>query len=508
MHGRYNLLEHLLLRFMLTRLQVRGFKSLWDVDVRFGPFTCIAGPNAVGKSNLFDAIQFLSRLASDNLLNAALSVRSGGSLSGNVRDLFHRHQDHASARIFLAAEMIIPDQGIDDLGQTAVASITTLRYSVELAFVEPVERVESSGLKLISEELVPLPKGEAGKHIQFLNNAKRWRDQVVKGKGRRGAQFISTNGDKQQVALHQEGRSGRSRHFPIASLPRTVLSSVNATESPTALLAKREMESWRLLQLEPSALRLPDDVLTPPGLLPSGAHLPATLYGLAHRGNGHRNVYEQVAGRLSDLLGDIKTIAVLRDNVRQLFMLQLKNREGTIFEARSLSDGTLRFLALATLAEDPTALGVICLEEPENGIQPARIPAILELLKAIACDPTCEPGDDNPLRQVIINSHSPAVVQLIDENDLLVAISEQQISEGRRFDATQFRWLSDTWRAKSADAIPTIPKGLLLSYLGPVAPGDDPEERPGQPVRRRMRDRTDMKALVQQLALGLDSLPP
>lgn len=44
---------------MLTRLRVRGFKKFVDVDVRFGPFTCIAGPNGVGKSNLFDAILFL-----------------------------------------------------------------------------------------------------------------------------------------------------------------------------------------------------------------------------------------------------------------------------------------------------------------------------------------------------------------------------------------------------------------------------------------------------------------
>ena len=56
---------------MLTRLKVTGFKNLIDVDVRFGPFTCIAGANGVGKSNLFDAIGFLSALAELPLMEAA-----------------------------------------------------------------------------------------------------------------------------------------------------------------------------------------------------------------------------------------------------------------------------------------------------------------------------------------------------------------------------------------------------------------------------------------------------
>ncbi|MFN9954676.1 MAG: AAA family ATPase, partial [bacterium] len=97
------------------------------------------------------------------------------------------------------------------------------------------------------------------------------------------------------------------------------------------------------------------------------------------------------------MIDDVKSILIDRDDKYECFILALQNCDGTRYEARSLSDGTLRFLALATLAEDPSALGVICMEEPQNGIQPSRNPAILKLLKAIPCDPTIEEGEDKHL---------------------------------------------------------------------------------------------------------------
>src|SRR3954462_13206422 len=115
---------------MLTRLKVSGFKNLVDVDVRFGPFTCIAGANGVGKSNLFDAIKFLSALADRPLIEAALAVRDEGGRTGDVRSLFHRVGDKIADAMSFDAEMIIPATGRDDLGQQAEASITFLRYSV------------------------------------------------------------------------------------------------------------------------------------------------------------------------------------------------------------------------------------------------------------------------------------------------------------------------------------------------------------------------------------------
>lgn len=113
---------------MLTRLEVQGFKNLLDVQVDFGPFTCIAGANGVGKSNVFDAIDLLSHLASDTFVEASQRVRSASGLRGSdPRDLFwDGYHDH-ERKITLAAEMIVPAEVEDDLGAPAKATTTYLQ---------------------------------------------------------------------------------------------------------------------------------------------------------------------------------------------------------------------------------------------------------------------------------------------------------------------------------------------------------------------------------------------
>ena len=460
---------------MLTRLQVSGFKNLVDIDVRFGPFTCIAGANGTGKSNLFDAIQFLGRLASDTFVDAAASIRAEEDKASSVLSLFHRVGSEYADSISFTAEMIIPDEGVDDLGQEAKATFTFLRYAVELAY-RVDERLPFPGsFELVKESLEHIKLGEAWKHLRFHHSAKDWRNSVVKG--RRTAPFISTDFHEGQrvIRLHQDGgSSGRPQTISASNLPRTVLSTVNATESPTALLARREMQSWRLLQLEPSSLRRPDGFMTPPGMGSDGSHLPATLFSLAHSEDQADSdgpdtwVYEQIALRLSELIDDVYEVSVDRDEKRQLFTLQVQDKNGTTHPARSLSDGTLRFLALAVLALDPTAIGVICLEEPENGIHPGRISAMLELLQDIAVDVHRPVAEDNPLRQVIVNTHSPAVVHLVPPESLLIAETEQAIRNDKRFQKAVFKWLPDNWRGEASSNEKTVMKGRLLYYLNPV----------------------------------------
>lgn len=452
---------------MLTRLQVKGFKNLLDVDVRFGPFTCIAGCNGVGKSNLFDAICFLGALARVHVLEAAMSIRGERGRTGDIRHLFHHHGTDFDPEMEFVADMIVPRHAIDDLGQEATASYTFLRYTLKLAYkIQDFHDKSQNPIQILFEELTYLPKGEVKDNILF-KSSKVWRDNVITG--RKTTKFISTDqkDGKTIIKQHQDQKRGGKTQSRLAStLPKTVLSSINAAESPTALCAKREMESWILLQLEPSALRKPDDFTAPSMLANNGEHLPSTLHRLSSK--DPENTYQEVVNSLSDLINDVRDIRIDVDEKRQLYTLFVKDSNGTEHPAHSLSDGTLRFLALTVLGMDPQAQGLICFEEPENGIHPERIPAMLKLLMDMAVD-TDEPvGDDNPLRQIIVNTHSPGFVAEVPGDTLLAVENKEILYRKKVKKGIMLSAMVDSWRNKNSMTL-SMTKNLLLSYLQPFS---------------------------------------
>ena len=117
---------------MLTRLRVKGVKNLRDVDLHFGPFTCIGGRNGVGRSNLFDAITLLSDLASMPLVEAALKVRGTNGRIADVESLFTHNQSGAVKSIELVADMILSDRVVDDFDREARPTATFVEYTLEL----------------------------------------------------------------------------------------------------------------------------------------------------------------------------------------------------------------------------------------------------------------------------------------------------------------------------------------------------------------------------------------
>jgi predicted ATPase len=277
-----------------------------------------------------------------------------------------------------------------------------------------------------------------------------------------------------------------------------MLSSVNnAAEHRTLVLARQEMASWTQLQLEPSALRAADSFMAPPAIGPNGTHLPATLYSLAqamerHHKGGSDDMYARVANRLSQLVENVRKVSVDVDEKRQLLNIVMTDRFQTEHIASALSDGTLRFLALTVMEADPKSRRLLCLEEPENGMHPLRIALVIKLLGDLAVD-AYEPVDrDNPLRQVIINTHSPSVVACVADDALLVAQSGPGLWNGAASSRLSVRHLPGTWREKVQVGEPTATRGDLQTYLNPFASmaAEEQGERVGA---RRVMDRHDLQ---------------
>ncbi len=460
---------------MLTRLAIKGFKNLVDAEVRFGPLTCIAGANGIGKSNLFDAIQFLGLLADKSFIEAASEVRGGGTLT----NLFTIGGDN---RMHLSCDVLIPEQGVDDFNQPAVAQNTFVTYEIEL-FLTDDRSTSIPKISLEREVLSYVTKAETRQRLGFPH-AKEWRDSVARGTGRRSSRtFIRTEADantgdtvihlqsdRMRAADKDRRGGGRPAAFLASRLPRTVLSSAhNAEEARTAVLLRREMRQWRQLQLEPSALRRSDDFQSPARIDPSGAHVPASLYRLATMAEEQpADVYQQIANRVAQLVEGVRSIRVDRDEGRKLLQLLLQENGQIELPASALSDGTLRFLALAVMERDPEETGVLCLEEPENGIHPRRIEAMLGLLEDMAVDPMIAVDESNPLRQVIFSTHSPLVVGSLRPEHVVFAQPDRRKLDGKMSESVGFSAVGDSWRTK-VGAEP-VSLGFILSYLGQPAP--------------------------------------
>ncbi len=459
---------------MLTRLRISGFKNLADVDIRFGPFTCVAGANGAGKSNLFDAIRFLSALADMPVMDAARQVRYESGTHADTKALFHCAHKQRRRTIRLEAEFIIPQTGIDNLGRTVIARHTVFSYAVTLTYAS--KQQGNGRIRLTSEKLKLL----GAENCCAFSHSPAWFKSVIKISKPRGTyiqRVRQTDSGQYAIVLKREN-GAQVISAEADKLERTLLSDVTAKDNPAAFLVRQELRSWRVLHLEPSLLRKPGDPdNSSRELAGDGSNLSEVLYYLANRDAEQREqIYARIANQLALLIDCVHAVRVKRDKEHNALILQAAWKDRLFHDAAALSDGTLRFLALAVLEEEMSN-GLLCLEEPENGIHPARISAIVSLLEAIAMDTEEYADVDNPLRQVIINTHSPWLVQYVADNSLLFAktLEFARKLKGKFIrveNSVVFLGMSNTWRAEP-NSEHSISKGSLLSYLRTWPPGTD-----------------------------------
>jgi predicted ATPase len=416
---------------MITRVEIDGFKTFKDFSVELAPFQVIVGPNESGKSNLFDALHFLSRLADTDLRTAFQEVR------GEAGELFTKFPDESSAdRIKFAVETLVDYKVRDRLGREVELKDTRLRYELEI-----IKFISDNGLT----------------ELQITHEALRTivaeQDHWVKKYGvvsltEKARNLISTvrrpthatrNVNELEasmaltIRLYSDG-VGKSRNIVAEQAEATVLSSITNTDYPHAFAAREELRSFRFLRLNPEELRQPGSTTALPFLTFEGKNLASTLARIQREDSF---AFHLVSLDMANLVPGILKVRVELDRASEKYIIIAETSDGRSFSSRLLSDGTLRLLALATLRNDPQFHGVLCLEEPENGVDPLHLRNMARLLSEMAIDLNDPEQRDEPLRQLLITTHSPSFVSLPDVIDsLLVAFTPSHIDSKN---ATAFR---------------------------------------------------------------------
>lgn len=398
---------------MITRIEIDGFKSFRNFQMEFSPLTVIAGANASGKSNLFDALHLLSRLAEMNLKTAFSGLR------GEPIEQFTYYGDgqYADTMSFVV-DLLVDQQVRDNWGGEARLEFTRLSYSL---LIERVINEHGVNELFVAEETLK-PIGSQDDYWIEANVPDKVTKSWVKSSSEYGLKVeVSSLEDKPLSVTLLDGQFiGYTAGSPVITkirLQQTYISGFNKVETPHLLAAQQEMRNWRMYNLNPEVLRVPSGYLADSTMLPTGENLAAVLHRIKVTDSFS---FASIRRRLANLLPGLTDLDVIDDKADRRYIIRIKNSNSLEFTSRVLSEGTLRLLVLCVLQYDEEYKGVTCLEEPENGTHPFRLKLVAQMLS----DLSDNFRDTNyPLRQVIVNTHSPLLI-----NEVLRVESREFVS--------------------------------------------------------------------------------
>ncbi|WP_435008491.1 AAA family ATPase [Tundrisphaera lichenicola] len=402
--------------YMLTKIEISGFKSFDDFAVNLNPFSVIVGPNASGKSNLFDAIRLLSLLAGTDLRTAIQQIR------GETHELFRFGTDGLpGSRMKFAVEVLLDPRMTDPWGAVVKITHSRIRYEVEIEQKKDNRGIDR--LVVTREEASPI-----------LSKDDHWRPNGKKPAGEFKRKYLNysrivpwlttqISGGVRRFEIRQDGHQGRSR--PADAAEATVLSSITSADFPHLFGLREELRSWRFLQLDPVAMRQSSSTTAPDELEPNGSNLASVLARIKHDTSTPtrpQGVLSDIAIDLAGLIKGVVGLSLDEDIQDHKYRVDLQFRDAPSMSARIVSDGTLRVLALLTILHDPKHRGLICFEEPENGIHPGRLAGLIEFIRDAVNRPFEERGqDEEPLSQVLLNSHSPVFLSNLSKQEMMFA---------------------------------------------------------------------------------------
>jgi predicted ATPase len=380
----------------LNRVALKNFLSFSDVDVELAELSVLVGPNGAGKTNFLRAFQFIGQMARTDLGPAVMAF-------GGPENIKFRGGKRRTGRVSIEFE------GVMTKNASAKATDT---YKIQFR----TNRLPRKGDT----------KGEATGPI-FFERTESFFFKRTKGRGRRitlegtelkldhlsGSEPTSRTSTTKEMAV-QKSASGLSLLRRLGS----------EYEAPQVEELARIFEELRVYEVDVESVRQPSEDENPEQLASDGSNVATYLLWLR---DNHPDRYETVESDVRFVLPGFRGFEFTTlGGSDKAIRLDIKEEHltGSTPLARA-SFGTIRSIALFTMLQDPNPPRLTCLEEVDHGLHPNALDRLVLRLRQ-ASERT----------QILVATHSPALVNRLSPEELIVFERDESTGATRVPDIT------------------------------------------------------------------------
>ena len=346
----------------IETIRLKNFRALHDVDLRNIPsFAVFTGANGSGKSTLFQVFGFLKDALQHNVDKALQRM-------GGYKEVVTR--GHEKEPIIIEIQFRIQIAEVERL----------VTYYLEIA-------TDDGGSPVIQREILRYKRGRHGAPDHFLD--------FKKGEGyaiSNEEEFSKTDSDSE---LEKEYQSlddsnilaikglGQFRRFKAANAFRNLI------------------ENWHVSDFHIMAARQRVEAGVEEHLSESGDNLPLVVQ---HLYENDRPTFDKILEKFQNRIPEMSNVS---HSITEDGHVLLRFKDGVFkdpFNARYVSDGTIKMFAYLVLLHDPKPHPFLCIEEPENQLFPKLLGVLVEELRDYA-----ERGG-----QVFVSTHSPDILNHVE----------------------------------------------------------------------------------------------
>lgn len=347
----------------LSRVVIKGFKSIQSLNLEMRPINILIGANGSGKSNFISLFTFLRNLSEGRLQNYI--------------------QKHGSASSFF-----------------------------------------HFGPKNTKEITIDIDVGMNGYHVNFSHGVHD--DSLVFDK-----EYCSIKTSARDYYIQGiKGESGLSH-------------SVKATSDYVKEYTKRYLNECRVYHFhdtsDTAGFKQACDIDAIDFLYTDASNIAAFLYYLKHsKDEDFRNSYLDIVEAIQNIAPyflDFYLEPRGKEGSQKILLKWIHKNNDEPFSASQLSDGTIRFICMATLFLQPELLRpkTIILDEPELGLHPAALDELAEIVKVISQE-----------NQVICSTQSVSFANKFKPDDFIVVDQCGGKSDFNRVSSDELlEWLED-----------------------------------------------------------------